>query len=474
MMADGNEGSGVSRRAFLQGMVAAGVALQAKNAGAEIDTATSFRPNIVYIHSHDSGRYLSPYGQSVPTPNLQRLAQEGILFRKAFSAAPTCSPSRAALLTGLYPHSNGMLGLAHRGFSLNDYQQHIVHTLKPAGYTSVLAGLQHVAKVPETIGYDRVLPHKDTSAVHVAPAAVGFLDGKPASPFFLDIGFFETHREYPEATAEDKANYSPLPRPIPDTAATRGDFARYRASARIMDEGVGKVLEAIDRNGYRENTLIISTTDHGISFPRMKCNLTDDGWGVSLIMRGPKLPQGAVCDALISQIDIFPGICDYIGIQNPAWLQGKSFLPVLSGQVAEIHEEVFAEVNYHASYEPKRAVRTARWKYIRRFGDRRTPVLPNCDDSPSKDLWLQAGWGSQILDTESLYDLLFDPTEHANLINDPGNAQVAQEMRDRLHRWMVSTNDPLLRGPVAAPPGALANDPSGISPKETPIAARPS
>jgi N-sulfoglucosamine sulfohydrolase len=474
MMADANEGSGVSRRAFLQGMVATGVVLQAKNAGAEVDSTANFRPNIVYIHSHDSGRYLSPYGQSVPTPNLQRLAQEGLLFRKAFSAAPTCSPSRAALLTGLYPHSSGMLGLAHRGFSLNDYQQHIVHTLKPAGYTTVLAGLQHVAKVPETIGYDQVLPHKDTSAVHVAPAAAGFLDSRPASPFFLDIGFFETHREYPEATPEDKADYSPLPRPIPDTAATRGDFARYRASARIMDEGVGKVLDAIDRNGYRENTLIISTTDHGISFPRMKCNLTDDGWGVSLIMRGPKLPQATVCDALISQIDVFPTVCDYIGIQHPAWLQGKSFLPVLSGQVTEIHEEIFAEVNYHASYEPKRAVRTARWKYIRRFGDRRTPVLPNCDDSPSKELWLQAGWGSQVLDTESLYDLLFDPTENANVINDPGHAQLAQEMRDRLHRWMVSTNDPLLHGPVAAPAGAVANDPNGVSPKETPIAARPS
>jgi len=473
MMADANEGSGVSRRAFLQGMVATGVALQAKNAGAEIDTTASFRPNIVYIHSHDSGRYLSPYGQSVPTPNLQRLAQEGTVFRNAFSAAPTCSPSRAALLTGLYPHSNGMLGLAHRGFSLNDYQQHIVHTLKPAGYTSVLAGLQHVAKVPETIGYDKVLPHKDTSAVHVAPAAVGFLDSRPTSPFFLDIGFFETHREYPEATPEDKADYSLLPRPIPDTEATRGDFARYRASARIMDEGVGKVLEAIDRNGFGENTLIISTTDHGISFPRMKCNLTDDGWGVSLIMRGPKLPRAAVCDTLISQIDLFPTICDYIGVDHPAWLQGKSFLPVLAGQATEIREEVFAEVNYHASYEPKRAVRTARWNYIRRFGDRRTPVLPNCDDSPGKELWLQGGWGSQLLDSESLYDLLFDPTEHANLINDPSHAQLAQEMRDRLHRWMVSTNDPLLRGPVAAPPGAVANDPNGISPKEPPIAARP-
>jgi N-sulfoglucosamine sulfohydrolase len=474
MTADLTENSRVSRRAFLQGMVATGVALQTSNAGSEVDAKASFRPNIVYIHSHDSGRYLSPYGQSVPTPNLQRLAQEGTLFRKAFSAAPTCSPSRAALLTGLYPHSSGMLGLAHRGFSLNDYQQHIVHTLKSAGYTSVLAGLQHVAKEPGTIGYDKILPHEDTHAVHVAPAAVGFLDTRPTSPFFLDIGFFETHREYPQATPEDNADYSPLPGPIPDTAATRGDFARYRASARVLDEGVGKVLEAIDRNGYRDNTLIISTTDHGISFPRMKCNLTDDGWGVSLILRGPKLPTAAVCDALISQVDVFPTLCDYLGIEHPAWLQGKSFLPVLSGQLPEIHDEIFAEVNYHASYEPKRAVRTSRYKYIRRFRDKRTPVLPNCDDSPSKDVWMQAGWGSQVLDTESLYDLLFDPTEHANLINDPVHAATAQDMRARLNRWMVSTNDPLLKGPVAAPAGAVANDPNGISPQEPTVPAHPS
>jgi N-sulfoglucosamine sulfohydrolase len=464
-----DQSSGVSRRTFLHGMVAASVAIKTASAAVDLDSTTKFRPNIVYIHSHDSGRYLEPYGQSVPTPNLQQLAQEGILFRKAFSAAPTCSPSRAALLTGLNPHSSGMLGLAHRGFSLNDYRQHIVHTLKPAGYTSVLAGLQHVAKEPGTIGYDVILPHKDTSAVHVTPAAVAFLDGRPASPFFLDVGFFETHREYPEATPEDKADYSPLPRPIPDTPATREDFARYRASARIMDEGVGKVLEAIDRNGYRENTLVISTTDHGISFPRMKCNLTDDGWGVSLILRGPKLPQAAVCDALTSQLDVFPTICDYLGIDHPSWLQGKSFLPLLAGHVSEINDEIFAEVNYHASYEPKRAVRTSRWKYIRRFGDRITPVLPNCDDSPSKELWMQAGWGSQILDQESLYDLLFDPTEHANLVHDPAYKVIAQDMRDRLHRWMVATNDPLVKGPVKAPPGAFANDPNGISPKEPPI-----
>jgi N-sulfoglucosamine sulfohydrolase len=455
--------SEISRRTFLEAIVAAGVASQVK-----AQTTAPFRPNIVYIHSHDSGRYLQPYGQTVPTPNLARLAQEGTLFRQAFSMAPTCSPSRSALLTGLCPHNNGMLGLAHRGFSLNDYQQVIIHTLKKAGYTSALTGMQHIAKDPASIGYDKILIHKDTHAVNVGPAAVQFLDSRPAAPFFLDVGFFETHREYPEPTAEDIADYCPLPRPIPDVAATRKDFAAYRASARIMDQAVGKVLDAIERNGFADNTLILSTTDHGIAFPRMKCNLTDDGWGVSMILRGPKIPKGAVCDALISHVDFFPTVCDYIGIEKPAWLQGKSFLPVLEGKATEINEQIFAEVNYHAAYEPKRAVRTRRWKYIRRFGNKKTPVLPNCDDSPSKEVWLKAGWGQQILDEESLYDLLFDPTEHNNLINNLAQREVAQEMRDRLHQWMLATNDPLLNGFVAAPPGAMVNDPNGISPQEPP------
>src|SRR5579871_901013 len=199
---------GVSRRGFLMGAATVGVASQlpsALSAGLE-----AFRPNIVYIHSHDSGRYLSPYGYDVPTPHLQRLADEGTLFRRAFSVAPTCSPSRSGLLTGQYPHNNGMLGLAHRGFSLNDYRQHIVHTLKAAGYTSVLAGMQHVAKDQNVIGYDVILPrtisratHNGTGAAVVAPAAAKFLSERSQTPFFLDVGFFETHREYPEPTAED-------------------------------------------------------------------------------------------------------------------------------------------------------------------------------------------------------------------------------------------------------------------------------
>ena len=125
------------------------------------------QPNILYIHSHDTGRYIEPYGHAVPTPNLQRLAEEGVLFRQAFCANLTCSASRSALLTGQSPHSNGMIGLAHRGFSLNDYKKHMVHTLRSAGYSSTLIGVQHVAGNPRSIGYDNVVELESRRAEHV-------------------------------------------------------------------------------------------------------------------------------------------------------------------------------------------------------------------------------------------------------------------------------------------------------------------
>lgn len=113
--------------------------------------------NIIYIHTHDSGRYIQPYGYPVSTPNMMRLAQESTLFRKAFCAGPTCSPSRAALLTGACPHRNGMLGLASRGFALNDYDMHMVRWLSKHGFRTALCGIQHEGMNGATIGYDEVL-----------------------------------------------------------------------------------------------------------------------------------------------------------------------------------------------------------------------------------------------------------------------------------------------------------------------------
>jgi arylsulfatase A-like enzyme len=360
-----------------------------------------------------------------------------------------------------------MLGLAHRGFAMTDYRRHMLYTLRDAGYRSILGGLQHIAAQPETIGYDDLLRAKSNRVADVAPAAARFLAGRPVEPFFLDVGFFETHRAYPTPTPGDDPRYIQPPAPMPDNPATRIDMAGFHASARILDQGVGQVLDALERSGLAGNTLVISTTDHGLPFPDMKCNLLDSGFGVSLILRGPGLFRGGkVVDAMVSQLDLFPTLCDLVELKHLAWLEGKSMLPLLRNETQQLHEEIFAEVNYHASYEPKRAIRTPRWKYIRRYSEMTTPVLPNCDDGPSKSLWLEYGWRQQQLPREDLYDLMFDPNERHNLAGDGASAPILADMRARIASWMKRTNDPLLNGPIPLPPGAVVNPIDGISPNE--------
>jgi arylsulfatase A-like enzyme len=432
-------------------------------------TTSSEAINVLYIHTHDIGRYVSPYGYDMPTPNIQQLAEEGVLFRQSFCANPTCSASRSTLLTGLYPHNNGMTGLAHRGWSLNDYGQHIVHTLKDAGYETVLSGVQHVASHQEgepwkTIGYDKYLGN-----VGAEDEAAEYLESKPAEPFFLAVGFSDPHREFEEVNERDDPRYCRPPRPMPDTPETREDMARLMASTRTMDAKMGVVFDALERSGLADRTLVICTTDHGIAFPAMKCNLTDHGIGVMLIMRGPGgFTGGRVVDSLVSHIDIFPTLCDLLEIDPPDWLQGESLMPVIRGQTDSVRDEIFAEVNYHAAYEPKRCIRTPRWKYIRRYDDRDSPVLPNCDDSVSKTLWLQYGWAEMAPPQEALYDLIFDPNEAHNLVGDPRAEEALNEMRARLDAWMEATDDPLLEGDVPAPEGAVVNDVDGVSPQEKP------
>lgn len=430
------------------------------------------RPNILYIHSHDTGRYIQPYGYAVPTPNLQKLAEQGVLFRRHFCVNPTCSPSRASLLTGCYPHENGMVGLAHRGFALNDYRKHVIHHLHRYGYTSALAGVQHIAKDTdakkawEIIGYEQYLGDRAVAD----EAACEFLARATDQPFFLSVGFGETHRvfpEIPEDAAESK--YSMPPSPLPDTPETRKDMARFKASAKALDEKMGRVLDALAQYGLEKNTLVICTTDHGIAFPRMKCNLYDAGTGIMMIVRGPGgFSGGRAIDAMTTHLDVFPTLCDMLETEPPSWLRGTSWLPLITGQAEAIHDELFFEVNYHAAYEPLRAVRTDRWKYIRRFDGRSRTVLPNCDDSESKSVWMDLGWREQLQPEEALYDLAFDPHETNNLAGSDVHQPVLETMKEKLARWMKETNDPLLHGHVPAPRDARVNDPDGISPKEPP------
>jgi N-sulfoglucosamine sulfohydrolase len=425
-------------------------------------------PNILYIHSHDTGQWVQPYGYSIRTPNIQRLAEDSVVFRKAFCAAPTCSGSRACLLTGQYAHSNGMVGLAHRGFSLNDYSQHIVHALRTLGYWSALIGEQHISKRPNIIGYDEVFKIPTNHTEDVVPVTLGLLERDHDRPFFLSVGFFETHREWFRPTSPKEANYVIPPPNLPDVPQTRLDMAAFQESARALDRGIGAVLDSLDAYGLAENTLVICTTDHGLPFPGAKATLHDRGLTVMLIMRGPGgFKGGKVVDSLVSHIDIFPTIMDLVETERPDYLQGESLLPLVNGQRDEVRETIFAEKTYHVAYEPERCARTHRYKYIRRYDeDHLKPVLANIDDGPSKDVMLQNGWADKPLPQERLFDLLYDPQEMHNVACEPEYADALALMRERLQTWMVETQDPILNGPVPAPEGAQLNTPDQTSPHE--------
>ncbi|MGI6706234.1 MAG: sulfatase [Clostridia bacterium] len=433
--------------------------------------------NILYIHTHDSGRYLQPYGHNIATPHLMALAREGTLFRNAFCAAPTCSPSRSALLTGMAPHSCGMIGLAHRGFQLTDYSNHLVQFLKGKGYETVLCGVQHEAPRAEMIGYHRIL---DGQAYHMgkteksgedqdianARAVADYLSKAPGKPFFLSFGMFSTHREYPLPAEDIDPNYVLPPFPLYDCERSRKDMAAYITSARIADKCVGIVLKALEDAGLEEHTLILFTTDHGIAFPKMKCNLYDTGIGVALILKYHGNPaRGKALDALVSHIDIFPTLCDLAGLEKPPWLQGVSMVPILEGEKEEIREGLYAEVTYHAAYEPMRCIRTRRYKLIRYYDEHDDFVPANIDDSPSKDFLVENGYLELTRDKEQLFDLYFDPVGRVNLVNHPRYQEVYRDLSYRLDKWMQETHDPLLKGKVEKPRGAIVNKRRCLSPR---------
>jgi arylsulfatase A-like enzyme len=354
-----------------------------------------------------------------------------------------------------------MLGLAHRGYRLNHPERHIAKVLGDFGYWTGLVGEQHVSADPTDLGYDEVVDLNSTRVSDVAPAATRLIGtrAQEAEPFFLSIGFFETHREFFEPSSIRDVLYSRPPENILDNAQTRRDMASFRASARALDQGVGTVLNALEENGLADSTLVFLTTDHGLAFPDAKCTMYDRGIGVMLLMRGPGgFERGRVYDAQVSHLDLYPTICDVVGLEHPSWLEGKSLLPLVRGDVTEVHEEIFAEVTYHAAYEPQRAVRTPRYKYMRRYDDQHPgKVRANLDDSLTKDVLLEAGWADVDPPWEALFDLWLDPSEGTNRIDDPSVAAVAEDLRKRLHQWMVQTGDPLIDGPVPPAEGTVLN-----------------
>lgn len=415
--------------------------------------------HLVMIDCHDLGRHLGCYGwQTVHSPNLDRLAARGVRFANSFCAAPQCSPSRAALYTGRYPHATGMLGLAHAPFSwrLNDDEIHLAAYMQRAGYETVLVGGQHVTRGdPESIrqlGFEQV--YMTTDANEIARTATAFLQQSHERPFFLNLGFFETHRDETggfRRWSPDEAQGVEVPDYLPDTAEARQEFAALQGAVKQLDNAVGAVLSALEAHNLLQDTWVIFTTDHGIAMPRAKCTMYDPGIATTLLMLSQPfgLIGGRVIEDLVSHVDLVPTLLDALDIQPPNTLHGRSYWPLLQSQPYQPREYIFAEKTYHTAYEPQRAIRSTRFKFIANLEVDITNVAADIQHSPIYPQMIDAL--TQERPPLELYDLEADPLEQRNLADDAAYASVKRDLTAALHQWMQDTADPLLAGPVASP-----------------------
>lgn len=345
-----------------------------------------------------------------------------------------------------------MLGLTHRGFGLHDPQQHLAAYLSRNGYHTAQCGVQHEGN-PSVNGYQDVIELDETKTSNlISTAATDYLKKSVRNrPLFMSIGFFDTHRAFPEPEPADDPRYT-APYPLfANTPEMRADAAAFNSSAHRLDAAIGKVLAAIDDYGGGEDSIVFITTDHGPPFPDMKSTLLDLGIGVMMMLRIParlKVPQQDTIEAPVSHVDFFPTLCDLLGLQAPDWLQGESLLPLWHGASATDRGPIFAELNYHSSYEPLRAIRSERYKYIRSFDSFDRRVLGNIAPGAPKEHLKAFGYLSVPTPSAQLYDLAVDPLERINRVDDPALDEVRSDLESRLVRWMEATHDPILQGPL--------------------------
>jgi len=422
------------------------------------ESSASFgsRPNILMVNCHDLGRHVGCLGAPIQTPQMDALAGDGVLFTNHFCTAASCSPSRGSIMTGRYPHNNGLIGLAHIGWEIGAQEVTLPMYLNAAGYSTHLFGVQHEHNEAARLGY-RHIDESRRDASGATELLIGFLESvrQPGDKsFFVSTGFSEPHRPYgrEDYDNDDPDEVEPLPY-LPDKPGIREDIAGLHGLIYRVDECVGQIVEALDRTGLAENTVLIFTTDHGIAMPRAKGTCYDPGIGTTLMMRWPgHFDGGRRQRELLTNCDLLPTLLDLAAARTPDCVDGRSFLALLDGGNYQPREDIFAEMTWHDKYNPMRCVRTPTHKYVRNFGDRPLVYLP-------ADIYV-APAGEETRDEfyatrrpqEELYDLEQDPLEMSNLIDDPDHAEVAERLRKRVADWMLETNDPLLYGDV--PPTA--------------------
>jgi arylsulfatase A-like enzyme len=414
-------------------------------------------PNVVLVHCHDLGRWLPVYGRfGVVAPNLSALAMQSLVFESTFSTSPLCTPARSSIFTGLSPHENGLMGLTHQGWTYLPGVVTLPEHLNGLGVRTALIGLQHEDFDARKLGFDEVhgfgfIPR----ALAVAGSFERWIEQRDNSTFFASVGMWEAHRPWP---SEDYESFDPssvdVPGYLPDNLHTRQDLADFYGAIKQLDEAVGRIVEAIDGSRFRDNTVIIFTTDHGAAFPRAKGTLFDSGVEASLIVRPVShLREARRISVMTSHLDLAPTILELQG-GDPDTIggAGKSFAPLIKGEAKNTqgHKRLFFEKTFHDSYDPLRGVRTERYKYIRRFTSEVIASMALDLELSKTRLGLPKNY-TESGPQEQLYDVVADPSEVSNLASKEEFQITLNTMRIMLNDWMIETDDPLLRGVVLAP-----------------------
>lgn len=419
------------------------------------------RPNVLVFVSHDTGRWLSPFGAtSVSTPAFEEFARESVRFTRAFCVSPLCSPSRAAMFTGRYPHEVGANGLVDNrcGWDLTPKSGHLCSLLHEAGYETCLAGFLHEVLDCRSLPFDAIISgsgenhNNGCSVLEHGTAIDGWLaQRKTGKPFYVQVGCPETHRDFNRyGVQSDESKGVKVPPHINDDPEVRKDLAAFQGSVRQLDEGFGRIINALRRHGVLEDTIVVATTDHGIDYPRMKGTFHDAGLESFLFMRYDRggWRVGSISDALVSHLDIVPTILAHAGTGCPEGLKGRDLNGLMTGREAPWGQRaLFAEKTFHDTYDPTRAIRTERFKYICYF--EKSVIDDLRIDTVKRSRWLKDSLLRQ--DDELLFDLESDPDELSNLVSAPAYRKVLQEMRHSLAEHMRATNDPLLDGPISSP-----------------------
>jgi N-sulfoglucosamine sulfohydrolase len=417
--------------------------------------------DVVVVTTHDIGRHLQCYGvKSVASPNLDSLASSGIRFELAFATAPQCSPSRASLATGRYPHNHGVMGLAHRGFDweLRPDVPHAAAIFAGVGFDTHLFGGQHVSLHPERLGFGHVHPtgreHGNMTGKIIGASVEELLSSDLGSRrLYLEINFEDTHRPYPRVDVDGLRAEVDIPAYLPAGPEARAELGALQAAIREMDGALGSVLAALENAKRADRALVVFTTDHGLAMPRAKCTLYDPGLEVALMMRWPDggIDSGVVLSELVSNIDVLPTLLDCAGIALPAGVQGRSLMPLMRGDANEPREAIFAEKTFHSYYDPMRCVRTRRHKYIRNFETGFAVEVPGDIQQGPIFRAYPSRYSTDRPSVVELYDLEADPLEEHNLAGSSSIKAIEEGLSAELWRWMRETHDPLLNGPIASP-----------------------